>query len=53
MAISISASGQELIRLYYQFSPAIMKAIEEDKGLREKVKEIIDKALPLIKGEAE
>ena len=46
-------SGRELIRLYYQFSPAIMKAIAEDKGLREKVKEIIDKTLPLIEGEAE
>lgn len=46
-------SGRELIRLYYQVSPAIMKAIKEDKGLREKVKETIDKALPLIKGEEE
>jgi hypothetical protein len=45
--------GQEIIRLYYQWSPAIVKAMEEDEEFRGEVKEMIDGILPLIKGEVE
>jgi hypothetical protein len=45
--------GQELIKLYYQWSPTIVKAMEEDEGFKENVKEMIDGVLELIEGEAE
>ena len=45
--------GKELIRLYYQWSPAIVKAMEEDEGSKGEVKEMIDEILPLISGEVE
>jgi len=45
--------GRELIRLYYKWSPAIVKAMEEDEEFEEWVKEMIDGVLPLIKGEVE
>jgi len=45
--------GQELIRLYYEWSPIMVKAMEEDEEFKEKVKEMIDGVLPLIKEEVE
>jgi hypothetical protein len=43
--------GNALIKLYYQWSPAIVRAMEKDEELREEVRTMIDLALPLI-GEA-
>ncbi len=43
--------GQEIIRLYYQWSPVIVKAMEKDGQFRQEVKEIIDAILPMIRGE--
>jgi hypothetical protein len=37
--------GQELIRLYYEWSPVIVRAIEKDEEFREEVKELIDEVL--------
>jgi hypothetical protein len=34
--------GQEIIKLYYQWSPAIVRAIEEYEEFKEEVKEMID-----------
>jgi hypothetical protein len=34
--------GQELIRLYYEWSPAIVRAMEEDEEFKAQVKEMID-----------
>jgi hypothetical protein len=34
--------GQELISLYYEWSPAIVKAMEEDKAVKEKMKAVVD-----------
>ena len=45
--------GQEIIKLYYQWSPVIVKAMEEDEEFKAEVTEIIDGVLPLIKGEIE
>ena len=42
-----------IIRLYYQWSPAIVKAMEEDEGFKEEVKELLDGVLELIGGEVE
>ena len=43
-----SPAGQEIIRLYYQWSPVIVKAMEGNKKFKEEVKEMIDGVLPLI-----
>ncbi len=39
---------RELIKLYYQWGPAITKAMEEDEEFKEEVKELIDSVLPMI-----
>ena len=51
--LSKAPVGQEIIRLYYQWSPTIVNAMAEDKEFKEEVKEIVDGILPLIRGEAE
>ena len=48
-----TSEGQELIRLYYQWSPAIVKMMEEDEEFKEGAKEIIDEILPLMRKEVE
>jgi len=40
--------GQELIRLYYEWSPMIVKAMEADEVFKNQVKEMIEGMLPLI-----
>ncbi len=50
--LSTTPEGRELIRLYYQWSPAITMAIQNDETFKEKVKKIIDGVLLLIIGEA-
>jgi len=45
--------GQEIIRLYYKWSPAIVRAMEEDEKYKEDVKEILDGVIPLIRTETE
>jgi hypothetical protein len=46
--LSQTPEGQELIRLYYELSSTIVKAMEEDEEFREEVKEMIDGVLELI-----
>ena len=43
--------GQSLIKLYYQGSPVIVKAMKKDEEFKENVKELIDGVLPLIRKE--
>jgi hypothetical protein len=45
-----SPEGQELIRLYYKWSPVIVKAMEEDEEFKEEVKEMVDGVLEMIGG---
>jgi hypothetical protein len=45
--------GREIIRLYYEWSPVMVKALEEDEEFKEEVKELIDGILPLLGPEAE
>jgi hypothetical protein len=40
--------GQELIRLYYEWSPVIVEMMKEDEEFKEQVKEMIDGVLELI-----
>jgi hypothetical protein len=42
-------AGQEMIKLYYEWSPVIVEIMEEDEAFKENVKEIIDGVLPLIR----
>ena len=51
--LSQTPEGQEIIRLYYQWSPAIVKAMEEDEEFKQDVKEMIDGVLGLIEEETE
>ena len=45
--------GQELIRLYYEWSPVIVEVMKEDEEFKAEVKEIINGFLPLIREEIE
>ena len=51
--LSKTPEGREIIKLYYQWSPAIVKVMEEDEEFRAQVKEMIDGVLLLIEGEVE
>jgi hypothetical protein len=43
-----TAEGQELIKLYYIWSPVIVKAMEEHEEFKGEVKELIDGMLPMV-----
>ena len=47
--LSKTQAGQEIIKLYYQWSPAIVKAMEQDEAFKKEVKEMIEDILPLIR----
>ena len=48
--LSKTPAGQEIISLYYQWSPTLVKAMMGDKGFKTKVKALIDGVLPMIEG---
>lgn len=41
--------GQEIIALYYHWSPIIVKAMEADEEFKQEIKDMIDKVLSIIK----
>ena len=45
--LSQSQEGRELLKLYYQWSPFIVRAIEADEQFKQDIKDIIDGVLPL------
>ena len=45
--------GQELIRLYYEWSPAIAKEMEENEVFKKEVQEVIEEILPLVRERVE
>ncbi len=51
--LSQSPVGQEIIELYYQWSPLIVKVMEKDEEFKEEVKEMVDGVLLLIGTETE
>ena len=51
--LSKTPAGQQMIKLYYQWSPAIVEAMEGDEGFKARMKGIIDEALPLIRALAQ
>ena len=46
--LSHTPEGKEIIKLYYQWSPIIVQAMEEDEGFQEDVKAFVDELLPMI-----
>ena len=51
--LSKTPGGRELIKMYYQWSPILVKVIEEDEEFKAEVKEMIDGVLELIGKEVE
>ena len=49
--LSETQEGQEIISLYYLWSPIMVKMMEEDEEVRKEVKEMIDEVLTLIEEE--
>lgn len=47
-ALSQTPEGRALIKLYYLWSPVIVKAMEQDEEFKEEIKEMIDGVLPMI-----
>ena len=43
-------TGREIIKLYYQWSPVIVNAMEKDEEFKVEVKELIDGVLELVGG---
>ena len=50
--LSQSPEGQEIIRLYYEWSPVIVQEMEEDEEFKGELKERIDGVLEFIEGGA-
>jgi hypothetical protein len=46
--LSQTPEGRELIKLYYHWSPVMVKAMESDEGVKEEFKAMIDKLLPIL-----
>jgi bacillopeptidase F len=46
--LSKTQSGQEIIRLYYQWSPVVVKAMKQDDEFKKEIKDLIDELLLLI-----
>ena len=46
--LSQSHEGRELIKLYYKWSPVIVRAMEEEDDFKEEVKEVIDGLLGIV-----
>jgi len=46
--LSATPEGQELIRLYYEWSPMIVEMMNEDEGFKKEVKEMIDGVLEVF-----
>lgn len=41
--------GKEIIRLYYEWSPVVVRAMQKDEEFKEEVKELIEGILPMIR----
>lgn len=47
--LSQTPEGQEIIRLYYEWSPVLVEAMKEDEAFKEEVREMIEGILPMIR----
>ena len=46
--LSKTPAGREYIRLYYEWSPFIVQAMEEDEAFKQEVQALIEQLLPMI-----
>jgi hypothetical protein len=46
--LSRTEEGKALINLYYQWSYAVVKAMQEDQGFKDEVRAMMDLTLPVI-----
>jgi hypothetical protein len=46
--LSQTQEGQELIKLYYQWSPIIVRAMEADEDFKQEVKEMVEEVLGVV-----
>ncbi len=46
-----TAAGQEFIKLYYQMSPALVKAMAANKAFKREMREILDAIIPVLREE--
>ena len=51
--LNTTPEGREIIQLYYQWSPVIVRAMEADEDFKEDVKEMVDGVLEMIGGAVE
>jgi len=49
--LSTTPEGKQIIKLYYQWSPLLRKAMEEDKRLQKEVKEAFDHIVGLLRAD--
>ena len=49
--LSKTPEGRNLIKLYYRWSPVIIKAMREDQEIKKEMKGLVNGILPLIQGE--
>ena len=49
--LSKTPEGRNLIKLYYRWSPVIIKAMREDQEIKKEIKGLVNGILPLIQGE--
>jgi hypothetical protein len=45
--------GQQLIKLYYEWSPVLVRALDKDDGFRAEIAEMIDGIVPVLQGAVE
>ena len=48
VVLSPTPEGTQLVTLYYQLSPLVVKAMAEDEKLEDEIKEMIDDLFPMI-----
>ena len=46
--LDTTPEGREIIKLYYQWSPAIVRAMEQDEGFKKEIKKMTDEVIALI-----
>jgi hypothetical protein len=46
-----TTEGRELIKIYYDWSPRLVRALEDEAALKDQVKKVLDQILTLIKHE--
>ena len=51
--IDSGPEGEEIIKFYYNLSPLLVKAIEEDEELEEQLREVVDTVLFLTEEKIE